>query len=62
MYGPNYLGNAYQAIPICITAEGANILTQNLIIFGQGSMRSHPFTLAELENILHLEKKMAKTI
>lgn len=44
MMGPkNYLGRAYQGIPICITVEGANILTRNLIIFGQGAMLDHPY-------------------
>lgn len=44
MMGPsNYLGRAYQGIPICITVEGANILTRNLMIFGQGVMLDHPF-------------------
>jgi acyl-CoA dehydrogenase len=52
MSGPkNYFGSAYQAVPICITVEGANILTRNLIIFGQGAMRSHPYILKELEHI-----------
>lgn len=47
--GPlNYLGNFYRAIPVGITVEGANILTRCLIIFGQGSIRSHPFILKEL--------------
>jgi len=50
IFGPrNYLGYAYQAIPIGITVEGANILTRNLMIFGQGAMRCHPFVLAEME-------------
>ena len=44
MMGPhNYLGRAYQGIPICITVEGANILTRNLIVFGQGIMLDHPY-------------------
>ncbi|MGH8493191.1 MAG: acyl-CoA dehydrogenase [Moraxellaceae bacterium] len=48
--GPkNYLASAYQAIPIGITVEGANILTRSLIIFGQGAMRCHPFLLREIE-------------
>lgn len=48
--GPrNYLGLLYQAIPISITVEGANILTRNLIIYGQGIMRCHPFLHKELE-------------
>ena len=37
--GPrNYLGRGYQAVPIAITVEGANLLTRNLIIFGQGAI------------------------
>jgi acyl-CoA dehydrogenase len=48
--GPrNYLGRTYQAIPIAITVEGANILTRSLIIFGQGAVRCHPFVLKEME-------------
>jgi hypothetical protein len=38
----NFLANAYAAIPIAITVEGANILTRSLIQFGQGLTRSHP--------------------
>ncbi len=48
--GPkNYLGRGYQSLPIAITVEGANILTRNMIIFGQGAMRCHPYIYAELE-------------
>lgn len=48
--GPkNYLARGYQAAPIAITVEGANILTRSMIIFGQGAMRCHPYVLAELE-------------
>lgn len=47
--GPNnYLGRAYQGTPISITVEGANILTRNMMIFGQGAMRCHPFVLDEI--------------
>ncbi len=47
--GPsNYLWPLYQAIPLCITVEGANILTRNLILFGQGAMRCHPYIHAEM--------------
>jgi acyl-CoA dehydrogenase len=47
--GPNNpLAHAYQAIPISITVEGANILTRNLIIFGQGSIRAHPYIIQEM--------------
>jgi acyl-CoA dehydrogenase len=48
--GPsNYLAHAYQALPISITVEGANILTRSLIIFGQGAIRAHPWLLKEID-------------
>ncbi len=48
--GPrNYLGRSWQAAPIFITVEGANILSRNLMIFGQGAIRCHPFVLKEME-------------
>jgi acyl-CoA dehydrogenase len=47
--GPkNYLAAAHRSVPIGITVEGANILTRNLMIFGQGAIRSHPHMLNEL--------------
>lgn len=47
--GPrNSLGAPYQAIPIGITVEGANILTRTLIIFGQGAIRCHPYAYSEI--------------
>ncbi|SDH47323.1 acyl-CoA dehydrogenase [Pseudomonas panipatensis] len=47
--GPrNYLGRAWQNAPIFITVEGANILSRNLMIFGQGAIRCHPYVLAEM--------------
>src|SRR5690554_2935867 len=53
--GPNnYLGRGYQGTPIAITVEGANILTRNLMIYGQGAIRCHPFVLEEMESA-HLE-------
>ena len=48
--GPsNFLGRAYQQVPVGITVEGANILTRSLIIFGQGAIRCHPYVLAEMQ-------------
>jgi acyl-CoA dehydrogenase len=48
--GPgNYLAHGYQALPISITVEGANILTRSLIIFGQGAIRAHPWLLKEMD-------------
>jgi acyl-CoA dehydrogenase len=42
--GPNNLFTKfYNAAPIGITVEGSNILTRNLITFGQGLNKSHPF-------------------
>lgn len=42
--GPrNYLTSFYQGVPISITVEGANIMSRNLLIFGQGSMACHPY-------------------
>jgi len=48
--GPrNYLGRGWQGIPISITVEGANIMTRNLMIFGQGAIRCHPYVLKEMQ-------------
>jgi acyl-CoA dehydrogenase len=48
--GPrNYLGRGWQGIPVSITVEGANIMTRNLMIFGQGAIRCHPYVLKEME-------------
>jgi acyl-CoA dehydrogenase len=48
--GPsNFIGRAYQSIPIGITVEGANILTRTLIVFGQGALRCHPYLLTEMQ-------------
>jgi len=54
--GPsNLLGRAYQAIPIAITVEGANILTRSMIIFGQGAIRCHPWVLREFAAMHHTD-------
>ncbi len=50
MKGPkNYVASSYESVPVAITVEGANILTRNLMIFGQGATRSHPYVLKEME-------------
>ncbi len=50
MTGPkNYVADAYSSIPILITVEGANIMTRNLMIFGQGATRGHPYVLKEMQ-------------
>lgn len=56
--GPkNYLGAQYRSVPIGITVEGANILTRNLMIFGQGAIRSHPYMLNELLTLSDEDQK-----
>src|SRR5579863_789511 len=56
--GPkNYLGRGYQIIPVAITVEGANLLTRNLIIFGQGAIRCHPFVLREMTAARNPDRK-----
>lgn len=58
--GPrNIMGRAYQALPISITVEGANILTRSMIIFGQGAIRSHPYVFAELDAVAETDYKVA---
>ncbi|MGY0620322.1 acyl-CoA dehydrogenase [Lysobacter sp. A378] len=48
--GPkNYLGRSWQAAPIAITVEGANIMTRSLMIFGQGAILCHPWVLKEMK-------------
>ena len=48
--GPrNFAGRNWQAAPISITVEGANILTRCLMIFGQGAIRCHPWVLKEIQ-------------
>ena len=50
MKGPkNYIASGYESVPVAITVEGANILTRNLMIFGQGATRSHPYVLEEMQ-------------
>lgn len=47
----NFIGRIYQSIPIAITVEGANILTRNLIVFGQGAIRGHPYLYKEMQAV-----------
>ncbi len=60
--GPqNYIGNLYRAVPVGITVEGANILTRNLIVFGQGAIRAHPYLLAEMAALAEPDRDKALT-
>lgn len=50
--GPNnILSSMYKSQPVTITVEGANILTRNLMIFGQCSIRSHPYMQDIMTNL-----------
>ncbi len=58
MSGPkNYLGTMYDATPVGITVEGANILTRCLIIYGQGAIRCHPYVLKEMFAVVNPDPK-----
>uniref|UniRef100_A0A6C0AXG7 Acyl-coenzyme A dehydrogenase n=1 Tax=viral metagenome TaxID=1070528 RepID=A0A6C0AXG7_9ZZZZ len=54
----NFMEKFYRSAPIGITVEGSNTLTRNLIIFGQGLNKSHPYIYPVLDSILNdnLEK------
>lgn len=55
--GPrNIMGRIYQAVPISITVEGANILTRSMIIFGQGAVRCHPYVFKEINSLNDKDK------
>jgi acyl-CoA dehydrogenase len=56
----NYHINSYLGMPISITVEGANILTRNLMIFGQGSIRCHPYLLKEMDLLYSDDEVKAK--
>jgi acyl-CoA dehydrogenase len=47
----NMLEKFYKNVPVGITVEGSNVLTKNLIIFGQGLNKSHPHIYPLLKSI-----------
>ena len=49
----NFIEKYYRGCPIGITVEGSNTLTRNLIIFGQGLNKSHPYIFPVLESIMN---------
>ena len=60
--GPmNYLQSAYQAVPVGITVEGANILTRTLITFAQGALRSHPYLYKEIQACQAVDQQQGLT-
>ena len=61
--GPrNYLTGFYQGVPISITVEGANVMSRNLLIFGQGSMACHPFIRDEFYAVSAENKEAFRTL
>ena len=58
--GPkNPLGTFHSYPQLGITVEGHNILTRNLITFGQGAIRCHPYLLKELQAVGNPDPKAA---
>lgn len=56
--GPgNIMARMYQSVPVAITVEGANVMTRNLIIFGQGSVRAHKHMLDMIQAINNPDMK-----
>jgi acyl-CoA dehydrogenase len=47
----NMLEKFYKNVPVGITVEGSNVLTKNLIIFGQGLNKSHPHIYPLLKSV-----------
>jgi acyl-CoA dehydrogenase len=68
MDGPkNYLTSHYKGLLISITGEGSNIITRNLIIFGQAMTRCHPFLSdlmqsAKNQDIMSFDKTLSNSI
>tara|TARA_Y100000389_G_scaffold202861_1_gene249512 strand:- start:1043 stop:3001 length:1959 start_codon:yes stop_codon:yes gene_type:complete len=53
----NFVEKFYRSVPVGITVEGSNVLTRNLIIFGQGINKSHPHIFLILDSILNDDKE-----
>lgn len=61
--GPrNYLAGNFQGAPVSITVEGANIMTRNLLIFGQGSIACHPFVRDEFYAISNQDRDAFRSL
>lgn len=48
----NFIEKFYRSAPVGITVEGSNTLTRNLIIFGQGLNKSHPYVYPVYQSIV----------
>lgn len=52
--GPaNPVAANYAAAPLAATADGTNLFTRSMLIFGQGGIRCHPFLQAEIKAARH---------
>jgi acyl-CoA dehydrogenase len=51
------LSRSWNAVPIGITVEGANILTRSMIVYGQGAIRCHPFVHREIDAVARHDLK-----
>ena len=50
--GPNNLLEPYLSLaPLVLSADGGDLVSRSLTIYGQGLMRSHPFVARELEAV-----------
>lgn len=50
--GPeNPVSHLRHTIPVSTTVEGANIMTRNLMIFGQGAFVGHPYLFREMKTV-----------
>lgn len=50
--GPeNPVAHLRHTIPVSTTVEGANIMTRNLMIFGQGAFVGHPYLFREMKTV-----------
>jgi len=59
--GPRNPLGPYHSFPqLGATVEGHNILTRNLITFGQGAIRCHPYLLQELQAASGTDEKAAR--
>jgi len=48
----NFIEKYHRLTPIGITVEGSNVLTRNLIIYGQGLNKSHPYIYKLYDSIV----------
>lgn len=61
--GPeNPVSHLRHTIPVSTTVEGANIMTRNLMIFGQGAFVGHPYLFREMKTVETNDSKEAGSL